>query len=336
MPKNIFKSIDPSFIDSFFKEKKNVFFPELKNKEIKEIKTKQISPVWAANTCLVRYQIFFNDNTQRIVRGTAKNNSSKKNVWQIMNYLYSNVPDSEELSVPRPLDYLKEINLLLYQEVPGVPLVSILEKNSFSQKKDSLKKAASWLSWLHKVTIKEEIPSADFIGPVGYQKAYSEIKKIVPKINSLPSQKTLDSIDKVWVPEKTIIHNDFYPGNSVVGKKTFFGIDFDRAGLGPSLMDVAALSSFFDFSKRMWPHKMIKKESEKLKEIFVKEYCSINNLDSKETKEKIRLLIIKSFLDQLHYYINFFLEGHLFMDKKTKNHFLMIIKEISIRIKNEK
>jgi thiamine kinase-like enzyme len=336
MPKNIFKSIDSSFIDSFFKEKKNVFFPELRNKKIKKIKTKQISPVWATNTCLARYQIFFDDNTQRIVRGTAKTKSSKKNVWQIMNHLYSNVPVSKELSVPRPLDYLKEINLLLYQEVPGIPLVSILEKSSFSQKKESLKKAASWLGWLHKVTTNGSLPSAEFIGFTGYQKTYSEIKKIEPKIDFLPSQKIIELIDGAWNSEKTIIHNDFYPGNSVIGKKTFFGIDFDRAGLGPPLMDVAALSSFFDFSKRMWPYKMIKKESESLKEIFIEEYCSVNNLDTKETKNKIRLLIIKSFLDQLHYYINFFLEGHLFMDKKTKNHFLKIIKEISIKIKNEK
>jgi thiamine kinase-like enzyme len=336
MPKNIFKSIDSSFMDSFFKEKKNVFFPELKNKKIKQIKTKQISPVWATKTCLARYQIFFDDNTQRIVRGTAKTKSSKKNVWQIMNHLYSNAPASEELSVPRPLSYLKEINLLLYQEVPGIPLVSILEKSSFSQKKSSLKKAASWLSWLHKVTTSEKLNSADFIGSIGYQKAYFEIKKIVPEINFLPSQKVLELIDSAWANEKTIIHNDFYPGNSVVGKKTFFGIDFDRAGLGPSLMDVAALISFFDFSKKMWPYKMAKKESEILKKVFIEEYCSINNLDSKETKNKVRLLIIKSFLDQLHYYINFFLEGHLFMDKKTKNHFLKIIKEISIKIKDEK
>ncbi len=334
MPKNIFKAINPSFITPYFLKKKNSFFPECREKEIEKVEIKQVSPSWAKTTCLARYKITFNDRSQKIIRGTAKADYGKEDVWRTMNYLYTNLSQSRELLIPQPLDYLKEIHLLLYEEAPGTPLVSILQKKDRKMKEKAIKKAAVWLSWLHNLSPgRKRLPKAVFIGSEGYKKTLTKIEKYLPELKKiLPLKKDINFVDNIWVPGNKIIHNDFYPGNSIVGDKSFFGIDFDRSGLGPPLMDVAALFSFFDFSKRMWPYKM----PQGLKESFLKEYCSINRLNFDKTAEEIHPFLVKSFFDQLHYYTNFFIKGRHFMDEKTKKSFSLIIRDILIIIKNIK
>jgi len=255
MTKKIFKAIDPLFVKSYLAEKKNYFFPEYKKEKIKNIKIEQISPLWAKKTCLARYRIIFENNSEKVIRGTAKTDSSKKNIWKIMNYLYENLPEKGGLAIPRPLDYLEDINLILYQEAAGTPLVLILAGKNQKKKINSFKKAAAWLSWLHKLSPKKQnLPKAIFIKSGGYKKTLTEIEKNIPQLKKYLQPKDETAFfDKLWDFKKTIIHNDFYPGNLVVGKNIFFAIDFDRAGFGPPFMDVAALFSFFSFSKKCGP-----------------------------------------------------------------------------------
>ncbi len=136
MAKKIFKTIDPSFIEPYFIKKKDCFFPDKKKKKIKEVKIKQISPSWAKKTCLAKYEIVFDDSSEKIVRGTAKKGSPKKDVWKIMNFLYQNLSKDKTLAVARPLDYLENINLLLYEEAPGIPLVFVLGGKNKKEKEN--------------------------------------------------------------------------------------------------------------------------------------------------------------------------------------------------------
>lgn len=333
MPKKIFKAIDPSFIESYFSKKKDFFFPELLNKKICKIEIKQVSPIWAKDTCLARYKLILEDGSQKIVRGSANINTSKKGVWQIMSYLYENLDNSKKLSIPQPLEHLEKINLLLYEEAPGNPLVSLLQEKNKKRKKEAMKNAALWLSWLHKLSPKKKLPKAVFLSSTDYKKSLKTIGKNIPELKKhIIFKKDISFIDNIWVFNNTIIHNDFYPGNSIIGNKKISGIDFDMSGLGPPLMDVAALFSFFDFPKRMWPYKMDKKESWDLKEVFIKEYCKKNNLDLNKTIKDIQPFLIRSFLFQLHCYVGFFLKGRRFMNEKSKNSFSMIIKDIMDKI----
>ncbi len=336
MPKDIFKAVDASFVESYFSNKKDSFFPDLSDKNIEKIEIKRVSPDWAKDTCLVRYKLLFESGITKTIRGTAKIDTSKEGVWNIMSHLYKNIDDSINMAIPRPLEYLKEINLLLYEEAPGTPLVSILQEDDNAAKKDALKEAAAWLSWLHNISSeKTNIPEALFIGLAGYKKTLMNIEVEIPDLkNYLPDKRDMKFIDDAWTSGNTIIHNDFYPGNSIIGDEMFFGIDFDRSGLGPPLMDVAALFSFFDFSERMWPHKMNEEISWDLKETFLREYCKNNRLDFNKTIEDMYPFLIKSFLDQLHYYVGFFIRGRDFMDKPTRDAFSMIIKDILDEIKN--
>lgn len=334
MIKNIFKGTDSTFIKEYFSKRKDSFFPDCKERKITDIDIKRVSPEWAEDNCLVRYKIVFEGNLQKIVRGTAEASSSKKNVWSLMEYLYTN--SSKNLTIARPLEYMDEINMLFYEEAPGTPLASILQDGDINEKMKAVKGVALWLSWLHNLSpSNEKIPNAIFIGSSGYRRILSEIEDEMPELkNDLPAKSEVDFIDNIWILDNKIIHNDFYPGNSVIKDDTIFGIDFDRAGFGPPLADVAALSSFFDFSEKMRPlYKMSKNDSQKLKKVFLEEYCLSCELNLNETTERIYPFVIKSFLDQLHYYVALFIRGRKFMDKKTEESFLGTIKEILVEIK---
>ncbi len=335
MENDIFRAIDPEFVKQRLSEKKDGFFPDCKGKEIEKIDIKRVSPEWAKETCLVRYTIGFGDGVEKVVRGTAKAKSSKVDVWETMVHLHANIDRSNNLSIPRPLEYMEDIGMLLYEEAPGTPLVMLLQSGSQKEKMDAMERCAEWLSWLHGVPVNnEKIPKAIFIGSSGYKKTLKEARENIPEIKDevIPDGE-VDFIDRIWSPVDSIIHNDFYPGNSVVGKKEFFGIDFDRAGYGPPLMDVAALYSFFDFSKSMWPHKMTDDEASELRRVFLEKYCLLNGLDPSETERRMHPFVVKSFLDQLHYYVAFFIRGREFMDDETKSGFSNIIGDILNKIK---
>ncbi len=330
MENEIFRAIDPEFVKQRLSEKKDDFFPDRKGKKIEKIDIKRVSPEWAKETCLVRYTMGFEDGIEKIVRGTAKAKSSKVDVWETMVHLHANIDRSKNLSIPRPLEYMEDIGMLLYEEAPGTPLVMLLQIGSEKEKTDAMERSAEWLAWLHEVPAEnKKIPKALFIGSSGYKKTLKEARENIPEIEDkiIPDGK-VNFIDRIWSPVDSIIHNDFYPGNSVVGEEEFFGIDFDRAGYGPPLMDVAALYSFFDFSKSMWPHKMSDDEAKELKRVFLEKYCSLNNLDPSETAKKIHPFVVKSFLDQLHYYVAFFIRGREFMDDETRKGFSDIIGNI--------
>ena len=335
MTKNIFKALAPAFVKNHFSEKKEVFFPDCAGQKIESIDIKRVSPEWAKDSCLVRYKIGFEGGMQKVVRGTAKAKSSKEDIWRLMKYLHENLDRSKKLAVPRPLEYLDEINMLFYEEAPGVPLVSLLQNEGMKEKTKAVKMAATWLSWLHNLSpnADENIPNALFIGSSGYKKTISEIEREIPELKELPNKDEIEFVDDIWITDNRIIHNDFYPGNLVISDDIVFGIDFDQAGFGPPLTDLAALFSFFDFSERMWPYRISDHDSQNLKKAFLKEYCSKQGLTLNKTIKEIQPFVVKSFLDQLHYYVAFFLRGREFMDERTRESFLAIIADILVKIR---
>ena len=81
----IFRALESTFIQKLFRKKKKLFFPSVKG-EISDISIERISPLWAKSTCLVRYKILFNNENQKIFRGTAKTSKSRINfssVWVV-------------------------------------------------------------------------------------------------------------------------------------------------------------------------------------------------------------------------------------------------------------
>ena len=318
------KSLDFSFVETLFKKNFKIYFPEFKKQKIKKIIIEKESPSWAKETLLLRYRVFL-DSQQIIIRGTAKTTHSKKHVFFLMNYLYWEGFNKGRYKIPKPLDYLHQENLLLYQEVEGLPLGQIIQEGNFKQIERYLKKTAGWLAKLHKKELKKELVSqAYFLGKRKYQKMFSEIAALMPslkeEIKSLKKNVDLDNIQKIWKKKEftTIIHNDFYPGNIIIQEKKIYGIDFDRAGLGPFLMDLATLCASLVFPRTIWPIYLKLKERKKFQDVFLRTYAQKRKIKPKEIKSLFGPFLIKAFLDQLHYHFYFAKKGWRYFEQSRK------------------
>jgi len=327
-PKQIEKTIDKDYIEKLFNKNKNDYFPDHKNEKIENIDIKKQSPNWAKETCLAQYKVFFKDGQSLILRGTAKSFGSKKNIWLVMKNLRSLNFQSGDYRSPRPVDYIKSINLLIYEEVPGEPLVNVL-KNQKEKREESLIKTSNWLKKLHSSSTKN-FPKAIFPGIKGYRKIIKNAEKRIPSLSKYNlTNDELKKIENIWKKEKSVIHNDFYPGNAIVGDPIFYGIDFDRSGIGHPLMDVATICGALEFPQEVWESNISESESCKLQDIFLKSYQ--DNLI--KSKNDLQILMGKIFLDQVHYYSYFTIKGWDFMDKQTLNSY---IKKIELLFKKSK
>lgn len=332
MKDKIFLCFDKKYILKIFSESKGFFyFP--KNKKIVDVKIEKVSPSWAKEGCLARYIILFSDNTREKIRGTAKKDESKKRVFNIMEYLYSRGFNKGHLQSAKPFYYVPSANLLLYKESPGMTLTQIIEEKNNKVVKKNLKNVAGWLVKLHNIDLnKENFPEAVFLGFKGYKRTFEKIKKFFPELknNLIPIYK-IKFIDRLWENKETLIHNDFYPGNTISNGRIIYGIDFDRAGKGPFLMDIAAFYGALEFPKEIWDSGFSKKKIRSFQKVFLKEYCKLKNLNYSETKIKLNGFLVKVFLDQVHYYTEFSIRGLNFMDKKTKDDFTRKIKASLIK-----
>lgn len=176
----IFKSLDISYIQPVLE---NIY-----SKDILEIKIDQNSPTWATSTCLVKYSITFSDNFHSYVRGSASL-ESKNSSWETLSALYSKGFSSGNYQVPKPLSYLEEINLLLYEEAPGHRLLELLEDpNSY----DYMVGIAEWLSKMHSLDARSYSQKpALFYGEKGYTDALNWLDKEIPELGTLGFSKSL-------------------------------------------------------------------------------------------------------------------------------------------------
>lgn len=316
------KAEDLAFMEKFFEKNFKIYFPEVKKRIIKKIEIEKKSPTWAKETALLRYKIFF-DSKFKIIRGSAKKTHSKKRVFFLINYLYFHGFNKGKYRVPRPIDYLEKANLLLYEEVKGEVFSSIIEKRKKRKIESDVKRIARWLAKLHATKIKRGLfKKALFLGKRKYQKMFFDIKKLMPSLKKdLKFSINLNLVQQAWNKKEylALIHNDFYPGNIIIQDSKVFGIDFDRAGMGPFLMDLATFYGCFDFPKEIWQTDLTKSERKKLQNLFLEVYCKKRNVQLKKIQDLLKPFLLKIFLDQIHYHFYFAKRGWRYMDRTEKN-----------------
>lgn len=303
MKKNIFKVINKNYIKKLFENKKLIYFPEQKNKKIIVVEIEKISPNWAKETCLAKYKIFFDDDNFKIIRGTASNDGAKRKMWKIMSYLARRGFGQGDLRIARPLDFISESNLLLYEEAQGVPLSSIVQNGNVLEIEDGLRKAAIWLSKLHELNLEgEKLPTAIFLNTRDYEGVFQKIKKLIPGLKEGLALASELKFKEILQDKRVLIHNDFYPGNVIISQNIVFGIDFNKSGLGFSLMDIAALFSWFELPDEISDLNFGQKDTDNFQEIFLENYCNLRELDYFKTRQKLNIFLAKVFLDQTHNY----------------------------------
>lgn len=313
---DIFIAVDKEYIQRLFEEKKFIYFPEQKDKKIKVVEIKKVSPSWAKETCVVRYAVRFEDGSSKALRGTASARAPKENAWKIMNWLVS----QHFYKIAKPLDFVKEANLLIYEEIEGEPFSLFIGRKNPEEIEAVLKSAAAWLSELHDIGAKKaKLPRALILKSRDYKKIFEKLSKLLPDLNSELPAFDFSFVDKLAKEEKVIIHNDFYPGNVIVGKGELFAIDFEKSGLGARLLDISTLFGWFDFPEQMQQVNFGRNEIKRYQRIFLEEYCRLKNLDPVENIEKIGKYCAKNFFDQAYDFSLICVKGWNFLDNSSRS-----------------
>jgi len=312
--------LNQNFINELFEEKKLIYFPELKNSDIKNIKVEMVSPGWAKETCLARYTIFFNDGGFKILRGAASKNNSKQNAWRIMDYLNSRGFRKGKWRVAKPLDFIKNSNLLLYEEARGIPLSIIIQEKDQKKTLEAINKAATWLFNLHELdAIDKSIPDAFFLGTGGYLKKFRTLQKLMPALGDiLATAANFSFFNQMPTDKKTLIHNDFYPGNIIINKKYTCAIDFEKSGLGFRFFDLASMIGWFEFPDKIAQMNFSDKEINRFQKSFLEKYCELCGIDYQKTKKIVNIFIAKIFLDQICNYAEITEKGWPFLETTAK------------------
>jgi len=328
MKKKIERILNEDYVYKIFKEKKDFYFPSLKKRGIVDIAIKRVSPDWMKKSCLARYKITFSDSSQKIVRATAHIDDSKAHVYEIMRKLHSNGFDKRKFQIPKPLDYLKETKVLLYEEVHGTPLALAIEKNKAPLK--VIENTAKFLARLH--AFKKIKSPAIILNKKDYQRAFRRIKKILPSYEKyfIPLE-TMPFIDELKRKD-SFIHGDLYSGNIIISEDKTFFIDLDKAGKGPLFIDIAPLYFSLEFPKIIWSINLPSKKIKEVQKVFLENYCLSRKLSFTETKKELEKFKPKIFLDALHFVSGFAYHGWPKVDDKAKNGFSIKLKELLIKI----
>lgn len=310
MNKKIFLAVDKEYIHRLFCENKKIFFPEAKG-DISEIRIKRVSPDWAKGNCLARYEIFWSNGRKIVLRGTADAEKSKKDVWLVMRMLWNNGFNKGKYRIAKPVACLSKINLLLYREAPGQSLSALIQESSQKDIKKYLSLAAAWLAKLHSFKIAgRKIAPAIFLGLDGYAKIMRKASRYFPELKSkIVPVESLKFLDNAWRENMTLIHNDFYPGNFVIGGSGCCGIDFDKTGKGPYLMDLATIIMALEFPQQIWPSKISPTDAREYQKIFLENYCRLRKISKNRVSRELEKFYVKILLDQVNYFASFAIKG---------------------------
>ncbi|GEM_PF-1753967 len=329
MKADIFKILEKEYIQKLFEEKKNFYFPSFKNKKISKIEIERTSPDWAQRTCLARYKIFFSDGSFKIIRGTTKVDGSKKWSYKIMKHLYESGFSKGRFLVPRPLDYVEETGLFIYEEAQGEPLSLILEKNQYSPKFSQ--EIAKFLFKIHSLKNIKFKKKALIFDLEDYLKTYKRIKKIFPRLVNFFPLKKIHLIQRLE-EESSFIHADFYTGNLIIQENKIILIDFDKMGFGPILYDLASFCSCFEFPKSIWPVSLAKEDIKKYQHVFLKSYTEMVGWNLLKLKYILNKYLAKVFLNALNYYTGLAHEGWPVLRKEEKKAYFIRIRGLLEKI----
>ncbi|TSC53654.1 MAG: hypothetical protein LiPW39_144 [Parcubacteria group bacterium LiPW_39] len=320
--RNIFAILDKNYVHKLFDEKKLVYFPDAKDKKIEEIEIQKISPEWAKETCQAKYKIIFTEGDFKIIRGTTSKNGLKRNAWKILKHLFRSGFNRGQSRVTRPLDFIDETGLLLYEEAKGAPLTTIIQTGKARKIKEFLKNSAKWLSKLHRTAPPESgsFPDAIFLKVDDYNRTFTDIKKILPDLkNELIPVTELKFIDQISKGKEILIHNDFYPGNIIIDDAIICGIDFERSGLGFQLIDVATLLGWFEFPTEAKVLNFSEKNIQNFQTLFLKTFCDLSRMDYTKTQQELNKFLAKIFLDQIHNYTTLAIKARDCIGPTVKN-----------------
>lgn len=274
------ETINPLAVSAFFQKKTSVFFPYAKELKYLEIHR---HATMAKEDYIIRYTLHLrlkNGEQKRVfVRGVARTDGSKRLSYRAMKTLWEYGLQKGRYSVPRPLIYRPSVKQFLYEEFPGKTLYQIMESRH-DDINAHLQDAARWLAKLHNLRIQKSVPTRTLRNEEQWIKNLKALFREVKRDKITPLDVTT-LLRELWERERALfqpsgfilIHNDFNPGNIIIGKKIGC-IDFVDSCRFHPLVDVGTMLAYLHspISPLVVKHRLNEKNIKRFQDTFLKTY----------------------------------------------------------------
>lgn len=212
---------------------------------------------------------------------SAHSDEPRKNVYDVLEFLWENSFSEDLLTIPRPLFFSKEFNGTFYRGVVGRNLYQFIREKNFPEIEAIIPKAAKWFAKLHRLSteggrdfniensrLRTVIPGKDHIlrdvenNFPEYLDFYEKAYKIFIK----EEEEFLSSTKKRWY-----IHGDAHPENIIkMSERTLAVIDFTDLCLSDFARDLGCFMQQLEFmSNRKIGDKSY---ADKIKKLFLDNY----------------------------------------------------------------
>ena len=300
MKTNIRQSADQCVMENYFKKHLSQFFFDAQTLNKLEIKVERnFLNKW--DNIALRYTLSVgtkNGVKKIVVRGRATANAESFCHYKILMHIYK----IDSSLAARPLSYILLSRTLLYEEVTGTPISTLLKKRDTKAFPKIMKECGTALSTLHKF----RIPTRLGLLRRSFHYERKDINKDVrlllrfaprEKKNSLIIANVLKKrLALIYRSSQTcVIHGDFQLGNIIKTQKGVKVIDFGSAQIGDPFFDVGR---FIFQCKTMFNFYEIgnsQEEKDQLIKLFCESYTN-GHLFSRESQRSIAFFQLRAAL----------------------------------------
>ncbi len=258
----ILKLYDEKFVLNLFKKEVLPHYNEfsgIEKIEIQKHKTNIWEETWHV---VVEFKTYFIDKDGKrqlkLIFCVAHSEEPRKNVYTILEYLWENNFNTDNIAIPKPLFYAEEFKGVFYEGVEGINLYQFIRVKDKEKIEEIIPYAAGIFSRLHNMPIKSTY---------NFNKENSRIKTVIPGVDHIIARIREDYPDYTFLYEKAykyfvkeeenflknddnkyLIHGDAHPENIIRmnSKKTAI-IDFSDMCLSDFARDLGCFSQQVEF-----------------------------------------------------------------------------------------
>lgn len=296
------KLLDEKYVKDFFKGKVLPLYPDFS--DIKKIRIKLHKElIWEYTYhVVIEFSTIFltNEGKQKTlpIFCSAHSEEPRKNVYDILKFLWQHDFSKGYLSIPHPLFYSDYFRGTFYRGVKGDNLYQYIRDRNFGEIELIVFMAAAWFAKLHRLKNVENIP--------GLNKDNERIETIVPGVNHILYRidemyphyseiykkiytALIDNEDKFLssTTQRWLVHGDAHPENIIkMGRKKIAIIDFTDFCLSDFARDIGSFLQQLEFMCNRKIGDPV--YAEKVKKLFLENYLKNAKINLDESlRERI-------------------------------------------------
>ncbi|MBI2985029.1 MAG: aminoglycoside phosphotransferase family protein [Candidatus Kerfeldbacteria bacterium] len=182
---------------------------------------------------------------QRILRGSSElQDETRRQAYVIMKFLWRHGFDTGPLQIARPVTFFWRWKLLVYEQVAGATLASLLRRQP-ERVDRHLEAVAKWLVRLHHHSPRTIRLVYNSAGRAQYWRSALDILRGPDSVAVAGLQQTIERVMRfehalARSRRRVLVHHDFHPGNILITPRSLRVVDFAESRLSHPLIDVAA------------------------------------------------------------------------------------------------